>query len=120
MNKISLLSLVVFVTGIALADTPPAPGGNAQRPVGPCRQIVQACRAAGFVRGQAKEGKGLFKNCVEPILAGQSVQGVSVDASVVQACQQRRQRRKGGNGGPAQPGAGANGGSQDNGDDQGN
>ena len=37
---------------------------------GPCGQIEAACLAAGFLKGDAKEGFGLFKDCVDPIMKG--------------------------------------------------
>jgi hypothetical protein len=46
------------------------------------------------VKGAARRGKGLYKNCVSPIVNGQSVQGVAVDPSTIQTCQQRRAARK--------------------------
>jgi hypothetical protein len=53
----------------------------------PCQRIEQACKAAGFVKGGAKEGKGLYANCMKPILKGKSVAGVTVDAATLQSCQ---------------------------------
>jgi hypothetical protein len=52
----------------------------------PCKQIVTACQSAGFVKGDHKDKKGLWKDCVRPIKAGQTVAGVTIDPSVVQAC----------------------------------
>jgi hypothetical protein len=92
MKRITLWTLTVMMCG--MADGAPAPANE------PCRQITHACKSAGFVRGEAKEGKGLFKDCVQPILKGQTVQGVTVDPSVVQACQQKKHNHPhNGNGG---------------------
>ena len=52
----------------------------------PCKQIVSACQAAGFIKGDHKDKKGLYKDCVRPIKAGQTVTDVTVDPNVVQAC----------------------------------
>ena len=36
----------------------------------PCAAIKQACITAGFVQNEAKQGKGLWKDCVDPIIQG--------------------------------------------------
>jgi hypothetical protein len=56
----------------------------------PCQQIKTACSAAGFVKGGHKEQKGLYRDCVKPIRAGQTVAGVTLDPSVVQACNAKK------------------------------
>jgi hypothetical protein len=58
---------------------------------GPCEQIKQACTNAGFIKGEAKEGKGLWRDCIDPIVQGttakKSVLALpTVDPSVVSAC----------------------------------
>jgi hypothetical protein len=52
----------------------------------PCKQIVQACESAGYTKGDHKDGKGLYKDCVRPIKSGKSIAGVTVDPKAVQAC----------------------------------
>lgn len=49
---------------------------------GPCKKVMDACKAADFAKG----GKSLFKDCMQPILAGKSVEKVSVASDVVAAC----------------------------------
>lgn len=62
-------------------------GGN-----GPCEQIKQACETAGFVKGQAKEGTGLWVDCIDPIMKGTAQPAKAkkalptVDAGTVAAC----------------------------------
>jgi hypothetical protein len=79
---------VVFAGTRALAEgtTPPSP----QNLVHPCKQIKAACLAAGYVQGGHKMGKGLWKDCIEPIMAGKTVANVNVSAADVQACQARK------------------------------
>lgn len=60
----------------------------------PCKVIIEACKGAGFIKGGHKESKGLFKDCMGPILQGQSIPGVNVDSSVVQACQKKKEIKK--------------------------
>ena len=58
----------------------------------PCKQIQNACTAAGYVKGDHKAGKGLHRNCVKPIRAGQTVAGVTIDPSIVQACNAKKSK----------------------------
>jgi hypothetical protein len=37
---------------------------------GPCEQIKVACESAGFVKGDARQGYGLWRDCVDPIMRG--------------------------------------------------
>jgi|SRR5579859_3021157 len=37
---------------------------------GPCKEIKEACEKAGFVKGEAKEGYGLWADCIDPIMKG--------------------------------------------------
>ena len=73
---------------------------------GVCKQadqvIVKSCEDAGFVKGGHKTGKGLYKDCVKPIKAGQIVTGVTVDQSLLQACKNKR-ASKGAIGAPSTP-----------------
>ncbi len=52
----------------------------------PCKQIVQACEAAGYTAKGHKQQKGLYKDCVRPVKSGKAVVGVTIDPNVVQAC----------------------------------
>ena len=90
---IVLTAIVGLMAGLAFADNP-APAPSRKKGSGPCAQIIAACKAAGFVKGEWKEGKGLYKDCLDPILAGKSVEGVSIDPSVAQACNQVRANRR--------------------------
>ncbi len=58
----------------------------------PCKTIEAACEAAGYHRGEAKVGKGLFKNCMKPIMTGQNVPGVNVSPTEIQQCQAKEAR----------------------------
>lgn len=49
---------------------------------GPCKKVMDACKAADFAKG----GKTLFKDCMQPLLAGQKVEKVTVDPQVITAC----------------------------------
>jgi hypothetical protein len=58
---------------------------------GPCKQVVEACEKAGFIKGQWKVGKGLWVDCVNPVMQGKScskpaIAVPSVDGGLVSAC----------------------------------
>jgi hypothetical protein len=85
------ISLALALASPAYAQqTQPQPGGTQHE--GPCKEIVQACEQAGFVKGEAKEGLGLWADCIDPIMAGKAQPAnskkplPSVPAGVVSAC----------------------------------
>ncbi len=59
-------TLLALVIGLAL----PWAGQSAEHASGPCEQILAACTSAGFVKGDAKEGYGLWRDCIDPIMRG--------------------------------------------------
>jgi len=50
-----------------------------------CKIIADACSKAGFTRTE-KHGKDFWKNCMKPVVLGQTVKGVTVDADAVKTC----------------------------------
>ena len=52
----------------------------------PCLALKKACEAAGFVKGEAKKGKGLYIDCLDKVAKGEPVAGVSVNSADVAAC----------------------------------
>jgi hypothetical protein len=72
-----LLTLISLCGGSALADSPT-----------PCEQIEQACGKAGYVRGlpDSSYGKDLDKSCMQPIIKGQTVEGVTVSDDIAKKC----------------------------------
>jgi len=59
---------------------------------GSCEQIRAACKSAGFVQGSAKEGNGLWPDCINSIMQGKSPPRKTskplprVDSQLVAAC----------------------------------
>lgn len=51
----------------------------------PCMAIVKACLDAGYTR-DGSEGKEFWKDCMEPLIMGKKVTGITVDAKDVKAC----------------------------------
>jgi hypothetical protein len=49
-----------------------------------CRKIEEACQAAGFAKG--KVGKGLYRDCIFPLVAGKPVEGTGITPADVKAC----------------------------------
>lgn len=54
--------LQIVMVGGCLAQAPSAPP--------PCREIVAACRQAGFVPGGSARGEGQYVDCIRPIMEG--------------------------------------------------
>lgn len=50
----------------------------------PCATIVKACLDAGYTRDS--DTKRFWQDCMKPIVLGQTVQGVTVDAATVKSC----------------------------------
>ena len=87
---ISPATLCIFAIGLTL----PWAAQSAEQAAGPCEQIVAACTNAGFVKGDAKEGYGLWRDCIDPIMrgTGQPVKAdkplPAVSPELVAACRQ--------------------------------
>lgn len=82
-NALLASTLALFIALSASADE-----------VGPCKQIKAACEAGGFVKGAHKTtGKGLYKDCLQKIIAGSPVEGVSVSAETIAACKAKKEKR---------------------------
>jgi N-acetylglucosamine-6-sulfatase len=70
--------------------------GAAAAREGPCETIIAACQSAGFVPGGARQGDGLQRDCIEPIITGAAQPSRAskplppVDPQVVAACRAYR------------------------------
>src|SRR5579871_3542339 len=51
----------------------------------PCSAIVKACGQAGFIHNESN-GKKFWFDCMKPVLLGQAVKGVTIDAMTVKSC----------------------------------
>jgi hypothetical protein len=63
---VSSVTLCSIVVGLAL----PLVAQSARAAPGPCDQIISACSSAGFVKGDARAGFGLWVDCIIPIMHG--------------------------------------------------
>jgi ribosome maturation protein Sdo1 len=80
----------IFVSLILAAGTV----AHAEGEKHPCASLKKACEAAGFQVGKAKEGKGLFKDCMQKLAKGESVPGVNVSVDEIAACKAKHQEHK--------------------------
>jgi hypothetical protein len=87
--KLTIAAVTLLWGTLTFAD-----GGKEALPK-PCQTIATACEAAGFHSGGHKEGKGLWKDCVAPILDGRTIPGVTVSSDDVKSCQAKRPRDRG-------------------------
>lgn len=71
------------------------PEHDHENPNHPCKEIAEACKAAGFHPGEHKSGKGLWKDCVKPVMAGTAVEGVKVTQAQIDACRAKKAARPG-------------------------
>ena len=81
-------------TLLAAAAAPLSAQQPAHQP-GPCEQLVQACKQAGFIEGDARTGNGLHVDCINPIMRGTAQPPKAklplpqVNPQVVAACKQK-------------------------------
>ena len=54
-----------------------------------CVDVKKACEKAGFAKGNAKVGKGLWRDCIEPIMQGKTESKSNlpaIDPEIVKGC----------------------------------
>jgi hypothetical protein len=59
-----------FVVGTAIIGLGGIIAAHAAPRFPACAEIRAACKQAGFVRGRAKTGEGMFVDCIAPIMRG--------------------------------------------------
>lgn len=87
--KFVLLTLAILVTNHAAI----AAESTEQRD-SPCLKIMDACKFAGYNKSTSNDKKSLSKDCIQPILNGQKVEGVNVNQSDVDACKAKKNELK--------------------------
>jgi hypothetical protein len=66
----------------AAAPAPkPIPVTKLKNTARPCKDIQEACEAAGF-----SSGLSMHQNCIGPLMHGQTVKGVNIDPDLLKAC----------------------------------
>jgi hypothetical protein len=67
------LRKVLFLVALSLCcNVTLAQGKKGDGAPGACNQIADACKKAGFVKGDWKKGDGLWRDCVDPIMQGKT------------------------------------------------
>ena len=95
--KIQILCSLVLV-----ALSAPALADDAGKPHHACKQVADACRKAGFIKGDWKKGDGLWRDCVDPLMQGvTTVPGgtkplPTVDAGLIAECKAHHPKFGGG------------------------
>jgi hypothetical protein len=56
----------------------------------PCRELMKACREAGYVHYTKKGDKKSTRECVESLLKGEAISGVLVDSEIIKACAEKK------------------------------
>jgi hypothetical protein len=87
--KITLIAFKTAVVVLMLALNVLAQDSNEQHQDGPCMKLMEACKSAGFSKS-LKEKKSLSKSCLQPLLKGEKVEGVTVNSSDIEACKAKK------------------------------
>lgn len=77
----SLIAAVIVLSSVS---------AFAEKDTHPCKDIKAACESAGFIKNGHKDKKGLYVDCLQPIMNGQSVPGVTVSTDAVAACKAKK------------------------------
>jgi hypothetical protein len=91
-------SMLVFGSLSAWGAAPATSAPATPAVSNPCEQVKEACSKAGFISGEVKEGKGLWADCIEPIMQGTTppkgavLKMPTVDAATVAACKAKDPR----------------------------
>jgi hypothetical protein len=84
-TRLSILSVLVLASSLVAFS---ASAGTT-----PCKDIKSACEAGGFTKGgHKKDNKGLYKDCMQKVMAGETVPGVTVTADQVTACKAKKEK----------------------------
>jgi hypothetical protein len=89
--RISTAAVCTLLAGMAA----PLSAQPAASNPGPCEQIVEACKKAGFIQGDYKTGNGLHVDCIDPIMHGTAqppkakIPLPQVSPQLVAACKQK-------------------------------
>ena len=60
----------------------------------PCKILEAACKTAGFYQGGINAGKGLYKDCIEPLANGKTIPGVKIEKTNALACKEKIDKRR--------------------------
>jgi len=95
-----MLKVSLAIACLLISYTAPSPAQAAAKGMGPCEQIESDCKTNGYVAGEAGQGKGLWWDCMCPLIApgfpepSKNVLAVPSDQSLVGSCQQHPHGQK--------------------------
>lgn len=75
--------IVVAISPTVYADTDNLPLDKS------CATVAMACKAAGYTQAEGSD-KMFWQDCMQPILLGKTVAGVTVDPDTVKACRVKK------------------------------
>jgi hypothetical protein len=89
MRQILLISTLFILIQTAFAEE------ATEAKEGPCRKLMDACKAADFAKGEQSMKKSLYKDCMLPLLADPTskVAGVNIDFSIIAACKKIKESK---------------------------
>ena len=69
---------------------------NAEVKEGPCKKVMDACKAADYAKGDQTMKRSLYKDCMQPLLSEPSkpVTGVVLDEQIIAACRKIKDAKK--------------------------
>lgn len=82
-KKLIALSLMSLFTATVPAEEKEMPG--------PCHRIRVACESVGYAKGKHKPNKGLYVDCMKPVISGQSISGIKVKPADITDCKKQEQ-----------------------------
>jgi|GEM_PF-2622511 len=92
MKNVIFATTVAIFAGVSIASAMDAVKAEPKKE-GACAAVRTACEGAGFKEGAHKQGKGLWKDCVDPVVSGTAVEGVTVTQTTEElaACKTQRE-----------------------------
>jgi hypothetical protein len=82
-KEIEMKNILIVITSLFLFNLSSVSFADQAHP---CKSIETACKAAGFYKGGNGSGKGLYKDCVEPVAEGKTIQGITVSPEDMANC----------------------------------
>lgn len=83
-----------FLTTLVILASQFSSAAEPEQRDSPCIKIMDACKIAGYNKTSIADKKSLSKDCIQPLLNGQKVEGVSVNQSDVDACKAKKNELK--------------------------
>ena len=81
--KKSILAISVFCLSLSVLGAEQ----EGELHEGPCNKIQEACKA--YVK-TSKEKISLYRDCMQPLLNGQKIENLKIEADVLKACQLKK------------------------------